>query len=312
MKILNFFLYFLITQIVKADYDTVFINQHLQTIEREKAEFKLIREKTNTNVAKSFCYSLNDKLLWKGELKGKNTMLRNGRFEYYTANNTIQFIAHYQNDKLLGEYQVFSEDGKYVKESRNYLSSLGDYTFHIFSKHGNFTSQTGAYNALGQKTGLWQNYFYNSVQVKNSSNYKEGRKDGESTEFYPNGNVKRREIYIYGKLSSKQMFDEQGNKVKYYPTFTYPSHKESLYKHLYRKTEFFKKISQTTAFEISFQVSKEGIVSDVNIDGIEDLAIRVEIENVLLKMTNWQPAYQENQAIDFIYRKSFKPLAFKE
>ncbi|WP_066835682.1 energy transducer TonB [Rufibacter ruber] len=47
-----------------------------------------------------------------------------------------------------------------------------------------------------------------------------GMKEGEAVGYYPNGNLRRRENFINGKLDKGQCFKEDGTEVSYFPHFT--------------------------------------------------------------------------------------------
>lgn len=73
---------------------------------------------------------------------------------------------------------------------------------------------TGKYDKNGERTGLWTSYYDNSVKWSESY-YVNGKKDGHSFTFYPNGKVRYRGEYRNDeKVGTWTFYDEQGNVTK--------------------------------------------------------------------------------------------------
>lgn len=61
-------------------------------------------------------------------------------------------------------------------------------------------------------TGISQSYYENSEQLKVSAEYRKGKLNGETTEYYKNGTIKSKVKYKKGLINGKYVYyDERGN-----------------------------------------------------------------------------------------------------
>lgn len=56
--------------------------------------------------------------------------------------------------------------------------------------------------------------FYSSGKSMADGDYANGMKNGAQLEFYPNGKLRKKEVYIYGKLISTETFDSSEKRDK--------------------------------------------------------------------------------------------------
>ena len=91
-------------------------------------------------------------------------------------------------------------------------SSLqGHFTFYY--KSGRISSE-GAYQH-NEKTGIWK--YYDSLgKIRFSENFLKGKRQGETLLYYPEGSVKRKEIYVDGKLSTGNCYTRSGQDTTYF------------------------------------------------------------------------------------------------
>jgi antitoxin component YwqK of YwqJK toxin-antitoxin module len=72
----------------------------------------------------------------------------------------------------------------------------------------------GQENSKGQHEGIWE-WFYPNGNIRMRTPYKWGKEDGIEEVFYENGNIKWRTPYVGGEAHGiEEWFDEQGNITK--------------------------------------------------------------------------------------------------
>lgn len=127
-------------------------------------------------------YDLNGYLVSDGVL---NKGVEEGVWKYYNSGGIAFKIANYKNGVLTGDYKMFYEDGKTLKEKAFYED--------------------------GKIEGLYEEFFANG-KIKSRGYFQNDVKVGEWNEFYPNGKVQRRMFFIDGDINgTAENFDGNGN-----------------------------------------------------------------------------------------------------
>jgi len=126
--------------------------------------------------------------------------------EYYRiaikVKNEFQVNNYYANNQLQMSGTFISLD----KENRN-----GNFKF--YTKLGELSSEGIYKNNL--KQGIWKDYKNGKLWVSNM--YEDDSLNGEFLVFYPNGKIKRNDIYRKGELKVGLCYDKNGNDTTYFP-----------------------------------------------------------------------------------------------
>lgn len=156
--------------------------------------------------------------------------------------------------------------------------------------------------------------FYESGQKKTIENYEKGRLSGQLKTYYPNGQLRRDELYRNDSLLSGKCFGSRGQDTSYFkfrvlPQF--PGGQPALVKFLVENIKYPKKARrkgiQETVY-ISFVVEKDGTVTSIiPLNKANDLLV-AEALRIVRQMPPWSPGMEEGQA----RRVSFTlPIAFR-
>lgn len=135
---------------------------------------------------------------------------KQGEYVKFFINNDVEEKGYYKDNLLEGEYvKYFKKDA--LKERSFYKDNL----LHGISKKYELVDgesklvSSASYNN-GKLDGLSANWSPNSGKPTIRANYKDGKKNGEYMEWYPDGSVYMRCFYENDKLlpESKKWFDD--------------------------------------------------------------------------------------------------------
>ncbi|RXJ83198.1 toxin-antitoxin system YwqK family antitoxin, partial [Arcobacter sp. CECT 8985] len=124
-------------------------------------------------------------------------------------NDGEKIKCNYKNDKREGLCSYFYKNGE-LKRETNYVNDKKDGTLKQFSK-GKITSITNYRN--GKKYGKFIEYYENTNIIKIAKNYKYGKLDGDSFEYFKTGKKKNKKTYRRDKLIRELIFNPLNEKV---------------------------------------------------------------------------------------------------
>lgn len=296
-------LYF--TKNIKADSDTVFVSTQGTIVQKDQAMYYRLFAKTEGGLFEFKEYDFNNNLKKIFHSGSEHATVLEG--EYIEFDNTVNEATHgyYSKGYKSGEWVYYFSNSKRKKEKQIFNAPFQYYTYQYDSVNQKVESE-GAISKYGKKEGLWKQYHFNSDSIKTLTNYAIGKKEGEQLEFYKNGKIKRKEIFLNNKLRKGELFDETGKKVKYFPAFTYPVYREYVSNYLQRSEECVAEALKKNDFEISIIISKEGDVLNAFIRDVENKECAENIKKALFKMKKWKPALWENNPVKFTFETKIK------
>lgn len=113
------------------------------------------------------------------------------------------------NDNILIETTIDSE----IVEDNVHENSISPGEFVEYHPNGNIKMK-GRYDSNKKRTGLWISYYDNNVKWSESY-YVDGKRDGHSLTFFPNGGVRYRGEYkMEQKIGTWTFYNESGEVVK--------------------------------------------------------------------------------------------------
>lgn len=146
------------------------------------------------------------------------------------------------------------------------------------------------------KTGAWKYYIPKTGKLKFTCNYANGFLDGEVIGYYPDGKIRRREVYAFGRMIKGTCYAETGREIEYFSTTEIAEPRKNLsnyFKRSIRYPERARKKFIAGKVEVRFVVNEDGHISDpYKVTGIgwgcDDEALRV-----VANMDDWRPGTLE-------------------
>jgi TonB family protein len=201
------------------------------------------------------------------------------RFDDYYITGIVQMTGHsLSSDSLIKEglFRYYFKDGK--------LSSEGNYANNL-------------------QTGKWK-MFYPDGHLHWTANYTgKGKIDGEVTYFYPNGNVKRSDIYAKGKFRKGKCFTISGADTTWFPTRKNPVFKGGegkMFKFIKENTiypEYVKNLGIQGRVFVSFVVEVDGTLSEIKLRRGVYWLLDQEVLDMIAKMPPWEPGQLEGKPV---------------
>lgn len=287
----------------QAQTDTTFVNELGTYVSREQATYYRLIIPTQKNTFLFNDYFFNHQLARSTNYSSHlGTMKEGTTTEYDSLGNKI-LEGNYQKGFEVGEWIFYFSATTKVKEKRIYSTSLKhEFNQFLYDSISSKLESEGTINENRRKIGVWKTYFKDTNIVQYQNQYINGRKQQEQFEYYLSGSIKRKEIYGKYKLDKRFMFDEKGKKIKYYPAFEYPTHKQNILQYLQKNCDCIKNILVLNDVEIDFWLEKDGQIENLETN-IENKNCEVIVKKAILKM-KWKPAKKENVPINFkVYQK---------
>ncbi|MEZ5046627.1 MAG: hypothetical protein R2831_06510 [Chitinophagaceae bacterium] len=311
MKIIFFICNLLVSTIVcfssavSAQQDTLYFQNQLKLQSKHGANTYKTLKKDSLGLFEVCTYTITDTLLSKTHYAEYAMLSKEGMETLYYPNGKIFQQINFHLGNLSGHWIQFKKDGKNIAEKRNYLTKE-EYSCTLYDEKNDFVDEEGVM-LKEQKHGLWKKYHYKSQAIKSTIFYQHGQRHGEAIEYFTSGKIKRKEIYQYGKMTKGALYDEEGNKLKYFPAFVFPQYKTSVYKYfnVYAPCLYSKDYNKPTLVYIT--INKEGVVVDSNIENCDASCILIA-KTAIAKMKKWKPAKVENEPIT--YTAMFKLRAY--
>lgn len=240
----------------------------------------------------------------------------------FQKDSPIVYITYY--DSLT---QKKKSDGQFLNGNRygiwKYYDSTGkiNETQKILGDTENSIALSTLYDSLGRKLeegnildrermGEWK-YYDSTGKINGQCNYVKGIKEGDATDYYPSGAVRRREHYSLGKMTQGNCYTEDGKETEYYPKFLPPEPAVNIPQYLARNIRY-----PTNAINknimgrviVKFLLTEDGSITDVKVvkgigGGCDEEAIRV-----VANMPKWKPGKSENNPIRVFFTL---PISFK-
>lgn len=203
MKISFFLFHFMFFVIVNANaqqkMDTLFFDEGWEVSEKENAAYYRILTWKNPMFHVENYY-INRKIQMIGTLEGINPEVKEGKFQYFRSDGSLEHEGTYTSDKKNGIFKYYYPEGNVESEGKY----IDDY-----------------------KEGIWT-YYYNSGEKWLLRSFSLGEFHGESTTYYSNGKIKRLENFKFGNLKTGKCFSISGSDTTYYPFEEMPSFKSGL------------------------------------------------------------------------------------
>lgn len=303
------FYYFFYTHDAFCQIDTQWnVIKFISTIENAKYQ---VKKPIYNSLHPFFVYDSNNILRCNYHSRDTQGNVFEGNIIFYDKKGSRSIEGTYSKGYKSGIWIYYFVCTNKIKEIQEY-TDIEEYNVKIYDSLYDFICEEYAIDKYGKKNGNCIQYHYKSDSIKNKGLYISGKKDKEHYEYFKNGNVKRLEYYEQNKLKWAKMFNENGESIKYYPAFEFPTYKEFINNFLFNRLPCAYTCAQYKPYTIHITIDNNGKVTKVNIDNIEDEACAKKIEETIMKMKKWKPAKIENKPITYTLKQVIKTYSPRE
>jgi membrane associated rhomboid family serine protease len=219
----------------------------------------------------------NGKIQMKGNYKNGK---RDGIFLYYSDHNTYESAGRYVDNESYGKWQTFHPNGRLQSEThyreRAFVATMYDSTGRVLLRNG---------------AGTIIEYYDNGT-VKTEGEYYDGAKEGLWTGRHKNGTVYYIEEYSRGVLTRGRSQLMTGEVFAYGTESLFPK-PEGGYDRLneyFRQRAHAVEATRPGVVKISFRVTAEGVLTDVEYDQRVEPELDALAKQFLLEGPTWLPA----------------------
>lgn len=138
-------------------------------------------------------------------------------------------------------------------------------------------------------------YWYKSGKPFYTADFKNGELNGKLVAFHENGKLRRKDIFKKGELKSGEVWDENGNKLDYFPHFkpaTFPGGNQNLGNYLRENIITPPNASDQKIFKVvvKFLIDTTGKIAEHRIlESPANKMFEKESLRILYNMPNWIP-----------------------
>lgn len=200
----------------------------------------------------------------------------------FYLNGKIQMLGQVKNletDGRFGHFEYYDKNG--VKESE------GEYI-------------------LDKKHGQWK--FYDSLKfLCKTEEYRNGELDGLLKMYYPNGKLKRKEVYKADGFLRGECYDSTGQEIDFFPYEVmpeFPGGDDALMTYLQKKIKYpksaLKKEIEGNVI-VRFVITPNGEVTDAKVTKAVSPEVDEEALRVVRSMPKWKPGLQDNIPVSVFF-----------
>lgn len=217
----------------------------------------------------------------------------------------------YSQGIFFATYKYFS-NGYSLRESFNdsvYLQKVYSlergYLLAEFEQFDVRIEKSNSNDFYSKKNGSYTEY-YESGKKKVSCNFLNNEFDGEFFVYYPNEKIKRHDIWKEGVFVYGECYDEEGNKVDFFPYFEmaqFEGGESGVNNFIVKNVKYPKKARRKNIqgkVYVQFMVDDKGKVRDSKVIRGVDPLLDAEALRVITMLPNWKPAKLQGVEISMI------------
>ncbi|MBK9300823.1 MAG: hypothetical protein IPN14_09490 [Bacteroidetes bacterium] len=290
---------------IYAQHDTLYIDQQGVYVQASKANFYRMVSLANNGLFECKDYFRNHRLKKIFHATSAAATVWEGPYVELNDDSTVLVKGHYHNGFKSGEWVYYFHHSSKV-EAKEVYHDADVFERIEYDSLTQLKVLEGSFDKFGKRTGTWKQYHPHTDSIQWISNYVIGKKEGTQLEFYLNGQLKRMEVYLNNKLQKGTLYNEKGQKVKYYPAFSYPQYKEYISNYLQHATPCTAEALKKNDFKVKLFITKTGEVAKAYVIDVVNEVCAERIKTALLQMKRWKPALWENQPINYTYETTIK------
>lgn len=212
--------------------------------------------------------------------------------DFYFKSHNLQMSGTFIDEKLTIEDGGFSY---YEQDSTSY-----------------FLARKVNYDK-GKINGL-DSYFYSTGELYYTYDYDFGQLNGDFLVYYKNGQIKRKEFFVYDIQKSKDCYSIKGKKIKYYPFEVAAEFKggiNAVRNFIAANIEYPEYATEHKIegkVHLRFVIDEQGFVSNVTVTQSAYELLDKEAIRVVYSMPQWKPAEFDGEKVKSYYTL---PINFK-
>ena len=278
--------------------DTVYIDRKGSIVSKDSARFRRVISKVDSTLYKIEDYFLTGQLQMVAFNNDRNEIIKKGKYIFYDSLGFVSSEGEYSKGFKVGVWKYYYFG---TKKLRTIIVMKENQKGQFYKRYDSVSQNLileGETNEKKLRTGEFKEYFQDENKIQRISHYENGRREGNATEFYKTGEVKRKEIYSNGKLKKGELFDRNGEKQKYYPAYEGSTLGENLFTYLPKKMGVSERNIKLDGLIVKLTITKFGNIINVSILENPYPQFNDEIVAIISKIKHNTPAKSENQNAD--------------
>jgi periplasmic protein TonB len=196
------------------------------------------------------------------------------------------------------------ESETYYTKSQNQAGFIQNGKSMSWYENGQLKNETNFIN--GKLNGKDISYYENG-QLKSNLTYKEGKKESELVSYWKNGKLKRKDRYNNGNFESGNCYDSLGNDIKHFDYEIMPQYKggdSKLLSDIANNIEYptnSKNAGIQGRVIVRFAINSDGTISSVDILKGVNAELNQEAMRVVRKLKKFKPGYEDGEPVPVFY-----------
>lgn len=195
-----------------------------------------------------------------------------------------------QGGEAASYYKIIENDKNSGKTTESTYVAANNQLTEVLTYSGSPSNRDGKYE------------FWREGILIIASNYTDGKLNGNSKMFYPDGKLQRDEMYQNGELTSAKCYGRDGNEIPYFQKETkpeYPGGVSALYAYIGKN--FSRKTKGTGKIIVQFVIDQKGSPVELKIVKGIDPILDEEAIRVVKSMEKWKPGLQDGVPVRVLY-----------
>jgi membrane associated rhomboid family serine protease/antitoxin component YwqK of YwqJK toxin-antitoxin module len=227
-------------------------------------------------------FYIDDRVQMKGAYKNGK---KDGIFIYYSDHKTYTSAGRFANDRSIGKWQIFHNNGKLEREV---FYNQGYFVKNIWDSTGTQVVKDGN----GRVTT-----YHSSGEIASTGEYRNGKQEGYWFGKYENGKMFFEENFQDGRLTRGRSRGTNGEIVNYDESSFRPLPEGGVSNyHQYLRSATHSALSDNSqGVLITFRVTKEGKLADIQIERSVSPEIDEQAKRIVMEGPKWIPAKEHGQ-----------------
>ncbi len=230
--------------------------------------------------------------------------------DYYYPSMALQMTGTYEDKKLeykTGDFFYYTREGKLSQYAYFEMDELNDWNV-LFNKEGKPVDSSFYVRGSIEK----RRFYHNNNYLWFEENYKNSLLNDTTFTFFPNGKIKRVEIYKNNSIQTGYCLDSLGNKTPYVALFqksNFPGGENRFYEWISANMHYpSDKRNSGIEGEVSmrFSIDTSGKPFDITVQKYSDSVFSKEAVTLLGKMPNWTPFLIDGEKTNSTYNIPIK------
>jgi TonB family protein len=266
--------------------DTSYYNKNWKSCDKGEASYARVVKIGKDGYKAIDYYYPTWKIQMTGAYEDHELKIKTGDFVYFYPDGIIKIKAYYESDQL-NDWYIECDSSGFPKDSMFFVRD--------------------------KKEGL-SKFYHKNKYLWYTENHRNGVLHDTTLTYYPDGKIKRIEVYDYNDLKLGKCFDKNGKKIPYTPLLQFPNlsgDNNDLYSWLDKNLiypESMKNLNMEGRVVLTFVITENGELADLEVVESNENAFTVAALKTLKRMPKWNTFKLDNEYISFKFKL---PIRFK-